>query len=76
MLVAEIEDLTAILSTEGLMSFGVKGQPVPHPALRERRAALSELRQLERAMAGAAEPEADDLDAFLADRKTHAPERK
>lgn len=76
MLVAEIEDLSAILAAEGYLAEGVKGQPVPHPAERMRMAAFAELRQLERAMAGADDDVTDDLDAFLSTRKTFAPEAK
>lgn len=66
MLRDEIAGLTAILTAEGYMAEGYKGQPVAHPALAQRRASLRLLYVIEARIAKADALD-DELDAFLSD---------
>jgi hypothetical protein len=62
-LVAEVEDLSALIEQDGYLSVGSKGQPVAHPAIALRHAALVEIRHLDASAPPA--PASDPLDAFL-----------
>lgn len=64
MLVAEVEDLTALLEQDGLMVTGSKGQPVAHPAIALRHSALEQLRRIDAQTPP--QPLSDPLSDFLA----------
>jgi hypothetical protein len=63
---AEIDELSDILAKDGFMSVGYKGQPVAHPAVAARHAAIALLHKLEAQLPPDEGPSA--LDAFLEKR--------
>lgn len=62
MLLEEIAALSTILKSEGLIASGSQGQPVAHPALTQRHAAIALLHKLEAKLPEV--PDADPLDEF------------
>jgi len=66
MLREEIAALTAIIKAEGFVSTGSQGQPVAHPAVTQRHAAIALLHKLEAKLPDV--PDVDPLDEFLSAR--------
>ena len=63
MLKSEIEQLSDILDRDGLMSVGSQGQPVAHPAVGQRHAAIALLHKLEARVTD--DTDDDALDEFI-----------
>lgn len=60
----EVEDATAVLERDGIMTVGSQGQPVTHPLVGARHQAIALLHKLEAKLPDV--PETDPLDEFLA----------